>query len=93
MENNYVKLSVDKYNALLLENAKLKAAIKLKKSWSDSIDVELDVVDLRDLITEKFNQSVFADKFVLNDLTDVYAPSVKIASPPPVEVKAGEDDE
>ncbi len=86
MENNQVQLSLEKYNELLLENAKLKAAIRLKKdSWRNSVEVAIDVETIWPYIAEKFEQSKWSETHILKAPEDVYNPSITVADAKPAE--------
>ena len=88
--NGTVNINIDDYNKMLIENSRLKAAVQIKKDWSDAIVVEFYIPAFAPAIVEKFNQSAYADSHKLNNLSDLYNPSITIANK--LEVPADEDE-
>lgn len=58
-----VTISVDKYNDLILENARLKSALSIKNSWRDQPELEINLRVLAKEVKELFQASNFTNNF------------------------------
>lgn len=73
MKTSFVQLSLDKYNEMLLENYKLNmeldSIVKIEADWNGEPRLTIDLSILAARINKKFEQSGFADKWTLKDMS------------------------
>lgn len=92
MNNGTVTMPIEKYNEMLLELARLKAAFKLVKSYDGrEIDVEIDREIVYPLLKDKLQQK-FPEGYELYSETDMYIRSITIAREKDPELNDSEQD-
>lgn len=74
-----VTMTLESYNELILRLAKYESSLKVKKGWSDEIEVEMDLAAMADIITEKFEVSGYAETFKMRPSGEWNQSTVRIA--------------
>lgn len=82
MAKNEVTLSIENYNKLLLENAKLKEAITIEiSSWDNQrVELKVDLATIFPIIKQKFEDEGLTEKYELRDKRNLYEATTNIAS-------------
>jgi len=74
MEKGFAQVPLERYNQLMLENYRLNMELnniaKIETDWNNEPMLKIDLSVLAARISEKFNQSEFADKYTMIDLSN-----------------------
>lgn len=74
MRNGFVQLPLDKYNEMLLENYRLNMEldniVKIEADWNGEPRLKIDLGLLAARINKKFEQSEFAGKWIMVDMSN-----------------------
>ena len=73
MEKGFVQMPLERYDQLILENKRmmdeLDNIVKVKADWNGEPTLKIDLSILAAKIREKFEQSEFAGKWTMNDMS------------------------
>ena len=74
METGFAQLPLERYDELLLENKRmmeeLDSIVKIEADWNGEPRLTIDLSILAARINKKFEQSEFADKWTLKDMSN-----------------------
>jgi hypothetical protein len=74
METGFVRMSLERYDQLMLENKRLMDEIdnivKIEADWNNEPILKIDLSMLAARISEKFEQSEFAGKWIMKDISE-----------------------
>jgi len=73
MKKGFVQMPLERYNQLMLENYRLNmelnSIVKIEADWNDEPVMRIDFSVLAARISEKFEQSEFAGKWTMKDMS------------------------
>ena len=74
MKKGFVQMPLERYDQLMLENKRLMDAldniVEIKANWNDEPMLIIDLSVLAAKISEKLEQSEFAGKWTMNDMSE-----------------------
>ena len=73
MKTGFVRMSLERYDQLMLENKRLMdeidSIVKIEADWNNEPILKIDLSILAARISEKFEQSEFAGKWTMKDIS------------------------
>ena len=73
MQKGFVQMPLEMYDQLILENKRLMdeldSIVKIEADWNNEPTLRIDLSMLATRIREKFEQSEFAGKWTMNDIS------------------------
>jgi hypothetical protein len=74
MKTGFVQMPLEMYNELMLENKRMMATldsiVKIEADWKNEPILRVDLSKLAAQLNEKFEQSEFAGKWTMKDMSD-----------------------
>jgi hypothetical protein len=74
MKTGFVQMPLERYDELILENKRmmdmLDNIVKIEADWNNEPKLRIDLSKLAARLNEKFEQSKFAGKWIMIDLSD-----------------------
>ena len=74
MEKGFVQMPLEKYDQLILENKRMMDAldniVKIEADWNGEPTLKIDLSKLATRLNEKFEQSEFAGKWIMKDMSE-----------------------
>jgi len=74
MKKGFVQMPLERYDQLILENKRMMDAldniVKIEADWNGEPVLKIDLSKLTTRLNEKFEQSEFAGKWIMKDMSD-----------------------